>query len=58
MNPGKVTLRHGPLANLDMPAMTMVFTVADKKLLDGIKQGDKVGFIAEKQNGVFFVTAI
>ena len=58
MNPGKVTLRHDPLAYLDMPAMTMVFTVADKKLLDGIKQGDKVRFIAEKQNRVFFATAI
>src|SRR5688572_20364432 len=22
---GKLTLRHGPLSNLDMPAMTMVF---------------------------------
>lgn len=54
----KVTLRHGPLANLDMPAMTMVFTMADKKLLDGIQQGDKVRFTAEKHNGVFFVTAI
>ena len=54
----KVTLRHGPLANLDMPAMTMVFTVADKKLLDGIQQGDKVRFTAEKHNGVFLVTAI
>ena len=58
MNPGKVTLRHGPLANLDMPAMTMVFTVADKKLLDGIKQGVKVRFKDGKQNWVFFVTAI
>lgn len=54
----KVTLRHGPLANLEMPAMTMVFTVADKKLLDGIQQGDKVRFTAEKHNGVFLVTAI
>lgn len=48
MNPGKVTLRHDPLANLEMSAMTMVFTVAGKKLLDGIKQGDNVRFIAEK----------
>ncbi|WP_405053897.1 copper-binding protein [Variovorax soli] len=23
---GKVTLRHGPLTNLDVPAMTMAFT--------------------------------
>lgn len=55
---GKLTLRHGPLANLDMPAMTMVFTAADKKLLDGLKEGDKVRFTADKQNGTYVVTAI
>ena len=55
---GKVTLKHGPLANLDMPAMTMVFKVADPKMLDGIKEGDKVRFIADKVNGAITVTAI
>ncbi|MBA2964667.1 MULTISPECIES: copper-binding protein [Ramlibacter] len=55
---GKVTLRHGPLVNLDMPAMTMVFTVPDKKLLDGLKEGDKVKFTAEKQNGAYIVTVL
>lgn len=55
---GKVTLRHGPLVNLDMPAMTMVFTAADPKLLDGLKQGDKVRFTADKKGGTFIVTAI
>jgi Cu(I)/Ag(I) efflux system protein CusF len=55
---GKVTLRHGPLANLDMPAMTMVFTAADPKLLEGLKQGDKVRFTADKQDGTYIVTAI
>lgn len=55
---GKLTLRHGPLQNLDMPPMTMVFKAADPKLLDGLKEGDKVKFSAEKLNGVFTVTAI
>ncbi len=55
---GKVTLRHGPLQNLDMPPMTMVFKAADPKLLDGLKEGDKVKFTAEKVNGAFTVTAI
>ena len=55
---GKITLRHGPLANLDMPPMTMVFTVADPKLLEGLKQGDKVRFIADKKDGTYIVTAI
>jgi Cu(I)/Ag(I) efflux system periplasmic protein CusF len=55
---GKVTLRHGPLANLDMPPMTMVFTVADRKLLEGLNPGDKVRFTADKKDGSYFVTAI
>jgi Cu/Ag efflux protein CusF len=55
---GKVTLRHGPLVNLDMAAMTMVFTAADPKLLNGLKQGDKVRFTADKKDGTYIVTAI
>jgi Cu(I)/Ag(I) efflux system periplasmic protein CusF len=55
---GKVTLRHGPLQNLDMPGMTMVFKAANPKLIDGLTEGDKVKFTAEKVNGVFTVTAI
>jgi Cu(I)/Ag(I) efflux system periplasmic protein CusF len=55
---GKLTLRHGPLKKFDMPAMTMVFRVADAKMLDGLKEGDKVQFDAEKVNGAFTVTAI
>ena len=55
---GKVTLRHGPIANLDMPGMTMVFKLADPRLLDAIKQGDKVKFAADNVNGALTVTAI
>jgi Cu/Ag efflux protein CusF len=55
---GKVTLKHGPIGNLEMPGMTMVFKVADPKLLDAIKAGDKVKFAADKVNGVITVTAI
>ena len=54
----KLTLRHGPLANLDMPPMTMVFRVQPPELLSGIKVGDTVKFRAESVNGVFTVTAI
>ena len=55
---GKLTLRHGPLTNLDMPAMTMVFTAADPKLLEGLKEGGKVRFTAERKDGTYMVTAI
>lgn len=55
---GKLTLRHGPIQSLDMPAMTMVFRVADPKMLDAVKQGDKVRFSAQNLNGALTVTAI
>lgn len=55
---GKVTLRHGPLQHLDMPAMTMVFKTSDPRLLEGLKEGDKVRFAVERVNGAFSVTAI
>lgn len=55
---GKLTLKHGPIANLDMPGMTMVFKVADPKMLDKLKPGDKVKFAASNLDGVVTVTAI
>lgn len=55
---GKVTLKHGPIASIDMPPMTMVFKVADPKMLNALKQGDKVKFAADKVNGTLTVTAI
>ena len=48
---GKITLKHGEIKSLDMPPMTMVFTVKDKALLDGVKPGDKVQFKAINENG-------
>jgi len=55
---GKVTLRHGPIQNLGMPAMTMVFKVADPKMLDGLKEGGKVRFSADRVDGAITITAI
>ena len=54
----KITIRHAELKHLDMPAMTMVFQVKDTALLDKVKQGDKVSFVAEKEGGQFIVTQI
>ena len=54
----KITLRHGPMPSLDMPAMTMVFQVQDAALLDKVKAGDKVKFQAENIGGAFTVTKI
>jgi Cu/Ag efflux protein CusF len=54
----KITIRHGPIKNLDMPAMTMVFQVKDPALLEQVKTGDKVRFEAEKIGGQFTVMRI
>jgi len=54
----KLTIKHGPMPGLDMPAMTMVFQVKDPGLLDKVKPGDKVKFEAQKLGGAFTVTAI
>jgi Cu/Ag efflux protein CusF len=55
---GKLTLRHGPIPNLDMPPMTMVFVAKDKAMLEGLKAGDKVRFRAVEQQGAYIVTTI
>lgn len=55
---GKLTLRHGPLANLDMPAMTMIFRVTDPAWLEQVKPGDNIRFQADKVNGKLTVTQL
>ena len=53
---GKVTLHHGPLAKLDMPAMTMVFRVRDPAWLNQMKPGDRIRFVVERVNGALTLT--
>ena len=55
---GKITIKHGPLQKLGMPAMTMVFRVKDPSMLDQIKEGDRIKFVAEKIDGVLSVTQL
>jgi Cu(I)/Ag(I) efflux system membrane protein CusA/SilA len=55
---GEVVINHGDLPNLGMEAMTMGFAVADKRMLDRLKPGDKVRFNAEIKNGEATVTYI
>ena len=54
----KITIKHGPLTNLDMPAMTMVFQVKDPKVLEQIKAGDRIRFEANLINGQLIVVRI
>lgn len=54
----KITLKHGPIKSLDMPAMTMVFQVRDAALLGKVAEGDKVTFTAEQQQGAYVLTSL
>lgn len=55
---GKLTIKHGPLTNLSMPGMTMNFKASNPAMLDQVKAGDKVNFVAEKINGMLTVTIL
>jgi Cu(I)/Ag(I) efflux system protein CusF len=55
---GKITIRHGELKDLGMPAMTMVFRAKDPGMLDQVKAGDKVKFVAEKVGGAFMLVKL
>ena len=54
----KVTIKHGEIKNLDMPAMTMVFQVRNPATLPPLKVGDQVRFRAEKVNGAYVASDI
>ena len=54
----KVTIDHGPIPNLDMDAMTMVFRSQNPAILKGVKPRDKIRFTADRVNGQITVTKI
>ncbi|SMX49910.1 copper-binding protein [Maliponia aquimaris] len=54
----KITIDHGPLENLDMPGMKMVFDLADPAMLDGLAEGQAVTFVADRVNGKLTVTEL
>ena len=51
----KLTISHGPLDNLGMPAMTMAFRVKNTAWLAQIKEGDRIHFVADYINGAVTV---
>lgn len=55
---GKLTIKHGPLENLGMEGMTMVFRVKDPAMIAQVKAGDKIDFVAEDLNGALTVTKL
>lgn len=54
----KITLKHGEIKNLDMPAMTMVFRVSESVTLEKVQAGEKVRFKAVNEGGKLTVTEI
>lgn len=54
----KLTIKHGPIKNLDMEGMTMVFRAADPGMLNGLKSGDKIKFDADRVNGQITVVKL
>jgi Cu(I)/Ag(I) efflux system periplasmic protein CusF len=55
---GEVTIAHGPLVNLGMPKMTMTFKLKSPKLIEGVKEGSKVLFLAENVKGELTVVKL
>jgi Cu/Ag efflux protein CusF len=54
----KLTIKHGPIPNLNMDSMTMVFQVKDPAMLDRVKAGDRIRFQADRIGGQYTVTKI
>ena len=54
----KVTVDHEELKNLDMPAMKMVFQVAEPEMLEKLSEGDSIQFAADRVNGKLTITEI
>ena len=55
---GSVTIAHEPVTTMNWPAMTMTFKAKDKKLLEIVKQGEKVDFEFIQQGKDYIVTAV
>lgn len=54
----KVLLKHGPIPHIGMGAMTMEFGIANPRMLNSVKAGDKVRFAADQVKGQYVVTHI
>ncbi len=54
----KITIRHGPIPNLDMSGMTMVFKAGSPDMLKQVNPGDQVTFTADRVTGQLTVTTL
>lgn len=54
---GKITIKHGAISALDLPAMTLVYQI-DQTLLTELRPGDKIKFTARRVDGQYVVVEI
>ena len=54
----KLTIKHGPISNLDMSAMTMSFKVKPEISLVPFKEGDDIQFTVVQEKNQLVITAI
>ena len=55
---GQITISHEPLVNLGMGKMTMTFRLKTPALVEGIKEGSRIRFVAENVKGELIVVAL
>ncbi|MGH8778874.1 copper-binding protein [Paraburkholderia sp.] len=55
---GTITLKHGALTNVGMPAMTMAFKAKDAAMLNEVKEGDNVKVRVENVNGTLTIVKL
>ena len=55
---GVVTIKHGPLQGIIMPAMTISFLVKDKAMLLNLQPQQIVNFELTRENGTYVITDI
>lgn len=58
MESKKVTIIHEELVNLGMPAMTMVFRTATPEMLEKMKVGEQIEFVAGRVKGKITVVEL
>ncbi len=55
---GKLKIEHGPIDRHGMPAMTMLFNIADPAMIEGLAKGDEIEFNVDMGASGFTITEI
>jgi len=55
---GKITIKHEPIPNLDMPSMSMVFRVVEGIDISQFSKGETVEFTVEERDGNMVILSI